>query len=500
LALCNAAGLYTQYSFPFTMIAQGVMLAALAVGAIHESPPRKRIALQYLALNALTLALFLPWLPTAWDQITTWPRAGVDLALDQQLRTVLTWIIYGNTAGGVVWLAFLWPGLLIAAALWPGPGARRWSQGWRVALPLIWAGIVIGALFVSGAYREANLKFLLPAQVAVALLIGRGTLALWAKTDSLPPSPVDSEGEARRGPMGRLMGGTKALYIRRMLALVCLFLVAIGQVNALDALYTDPAYARADYRAIAARLLADPRPGDAIILDAPNQVEVFTYYYDGDAPIHALPRGLGGDDAQARAEVLAVIADHPRIFALFWGETERDPNRVVQATLDENAYPVDSAWHGDVRLAQYAVLGAAPAEPQTLTDARFGDHITLTGYALSADDLQPGEALGVTLFWTTDAPLATRYKVTVQLLAPDGSLVYQHDAEPGGNRALTTTWEPGATIIDTHGLIVPPDLAPGDYTIIVGLYNLDAPMDRLPVAADGAAAGDAFALAVMKKP
>jgi hypothetical protein len=145
-----------------------------------------------------------------------------------------------------------------------------------------------------------------------------------------------------------------------------------------------------------------------------------------------------------------------------------------------------------VRLAQYAVLGDAPTAPDVTVDARFGESITLTGYALSAAEVRPGDVLGVTLFWTTDAVLSARYKVTVQLLAPDGRLVTQHDAEPGGDRALTTTWTPDEIVSDTHGLVIPPDLPPGDYTLIIGLYDLNAPQDRLPVTVDGEPVGDVF--------
>jgi hypothetical protein len=150
-----------------------------------------------------------------------------------------------------------------------------------------------------------------------------------------------------------------------------------------------------------------------------------------------------------------------------------------------------------VRLAQYAVLGEPPTAPQTVTDARFGDHIALTGYTLSADAAQPGDVIGVTLFWTTDVPLNARYKVTVQLLSPGGMLVSQHDAEPGNNLALTTTWAPGATVIDTHGLVIPPDLAPGEYTVVVGLYGIDT-LSRLPASVGHQAVGDAFSLSSLR--
>ncbi len=453
LALVTAAGLYTQYSYPFTMLTQGLFFLLWIVGRRFDSTARRAIV-HYSALNVLALLIFLPWLPTAWDQVMNWPRTGVDLPLTDRLHTALTWILVGNTAGNLSWLRFIVPGLLILAAIIL-PDRRR-SYFWRVGLPFAWGLLVIGALFASGAYREANLKFLLPAQAAAAILIGRGVSALWTTK--------------RMALAGRIVA-----------AVACLGVMLIGQIGALNALYTDPAYARDDYRSMVARITADPHPGTAIILDAPNQAEVFTYYYHGSAPIYELPRGLGGDDNATRAEVQNVIDQHRRIYVLFWGEAERDPHHVVEATLDAQAFPVAEQWYGDVRLAQYAVLSKPPASPQSETNARFGDHITLLGYTLSDDLPQPGDALGLTLYWTTDAPLDTRYKVTVQILAPDGSLIAQHDAEPGGDRALTTTWTPGITVLDTHGLILPPRLAPGSYTLIIALYDINQPSSRLLV-------------------
>ncbi len=101
------------------MLAQGVLFVAWSAWALRRGRSIRRPLIAYVGLHALALVLFLPWLPTAWDQVTNWPRTGVSLALSAQLRTVATWITYGSTAGVVAWVRFLWPGVLVIAALWP---------------------------------------------------------------------------------------------------------------------------------------------------------------------------------------------------------------------------------------------------------------------------------------------------------------------------------------------------------------------------------------------
>ncbi len=125
-----------------------------------------------------------------------------------------------------------------------------------------------------------------------------------------------------------------------------------------------------------------------------------------------------------------------RLTSLYWGEAERDPQRVVQTTLNQQAYVADSQWYGDVRLVRYAT----PREPVLVeaSGARFGESITLERFALSDTALHPGDILQVRLDWQTDAPLDTRYKVSVQVLDSAGRLIAQHDSEPGGGQILTT--------------------------------------------------------------
>jgi len=475
LALINAAGLYTQYAYPFVMLAQGVIflvywLSSLilhpsATNTRHSSlvprysvlSPQSSVLITYILANLLTLALYLPWLPTALRQITTWPSTGQPIPTSEAISTILGYFTYGITypdvqsAGAYVPLELL---LLIGGlAAWVLLRGRKMIV--PILLPILWAGLPVALFLLLGLFRPANLKFLLPSQVGFALLMGAGVGGWWA------------------------VGQGRGSRITRLFALLQLLWLGVYLVNGLAPLYADPRYQRPDYRAMAAIISSAPRPGDAIILDAPNQEEVFRYYYHGDAPVYPLPPGLGGNDAETQAAVQAIIDQHDRIFVLFWGEAERDPNRIVETTLDAGAFEAgQDVWYGDVRFARYAA--PAPLLAPITLGVRFGESIRLARYALSDRSAQPGDVLQIRFDWRTDAPLTTRYKVFVQLLNEGGVLVAQRDAEPVGNTFPTTAWTPGETVVDNHGLPLPDDLPPGEYQLIVGLYNIDAPGQRLP--------------------
>lgn len=458
LALLNAAGLYTQYSYPAVMLTQGILFALLW---LHRRD--RMMILAYVTVNLLTIGLFVPQIGPAIVQISGWPRTGEAVPVGSGLLTVAQWLTYGSTTGQVPWWAYLWPTLFVLAAIlpdWihrPRTAAPSW---WRRLLPWLWLLITIGPLFALDLFRTANLKFLLPVQIAWALLIGRGIWLLWEIGSPMLFIFIEA--------LPRLAAG---------LGLLSMITFASDVINNL---YTDAAYTRPNYRAIARTIAYGARLGDAIVLDAPNQQEVFSYYYHGDAPIYALPRGLGGDDAATSAELTTVITQYHRIFVLYWGETERDPHKIVEKTLSSQAFAVNSTWYGDVRFTQYATLPATSELPIKIA-ARFGASIMLASASLTATTVSPGDALGVTLNWSTDQHLDRRYKVFVQLLNTQGVLAAQHDSEPGNYLAITTTWTPGQTITDMHGLGIPADLPSGDYQLIVGMYDSEPPQMRLPV-------------------
>ena len=356
LGLINAAGLYTHYAFPFVMLVEGALFALWWL--VRRAPVRP--LLHFVALNLLTLLIFLPQLPTALRQVTAWPQAGRSSDLGEGVSTALRWLIYGNTYGdpgaATPWWLYAWPALFLAASLLPDwIKGKKLPSWWRRIVPISTLIGMLGLFFALNLFREANLKFLLPVELALALGLGRGIWLLWEIGTPNLLVPLEA--------LPRLAALFGALSI----------LTQVG--GALGNLYHDPAYQRDNYRQMAALIVAGEQPDDAVILDAPNQIEAFSYYYHGDATVIGLPRGLGGDDAATRGETLDLIASHPRIFAFYWGETERDPNRVVERTLAEHAFEVASGWYGDVRLVQYAALPTAgEAVP---VGAQFGESIVL---------------------------------------------------------------------------------------------------------------------------
>mgnify|MGYP006883662144 CR=1 FL=1 len=65
-------------------------------------------------------------------------------------------------------------------------------------------------------------------------------------------------------------------------------------------------------------------------------------------------------------------------------------------------------------------------------------------------------------------------QVPVFLLDAAGALRAQHDGFPAGGDRPTSAWTPGEIVFDAHSIRLPADLPPGEYTVIVGLYDWQA--------------------------
>jgi len=104
-------------------------------------------------------------------------------------------------------------------------------------------------------------------------------------------------------------------------------------------------------------------------------------------------------------------------------------------------------------------------------DVQFEQGITLLGYDSQPPTVQPGKTVTVTLYWQGKQQITASYKVSVQMLSAGLRIMAQEDSIPARWTYPTTAWLPGEIITDEHVLTIKPEAAPGDYTLIVALYD-----------------------------
>jgi hypothetical protein len=201
----------------------------------------------------------------------------------------------------------------------------------------------------------------------------------------------------------------------------------------------------------------------------------------------ALPVRLGGQEVAA-LEVNGEVQD----------DTDDTDDTIVTVDVARAGHTAVCGWSLNPLVAPAAtcalgkiVLSGVPL-PAGATN--FGDQIALLDVQPDTTTLAPGGQLNIGLAWQALGPIDDDYTVFVQLLSPAGELVTQVDAWPLQGTYPTSAWQLGETITDPYQLSLPPDLAPGEYQLIIGLYRL-ADLQRLPVlGADGGPLDDKHTL------
>jgi hypothetical protein len=436
-----------------------------------------KLFVSWAVIQLIALALYAPWLPTAFHQLTTWPASPTGYDLGTALVDTFRLLNFGSVVGTEqMALGLICAGFFVLLGLRREPGDDEKAQG-GVGLPALWLLGPVALVFALGLYQDAFIKFFLVASAPACLLLAHGVTGIRSIVQ-----------RARAIP-----GLRWSPWLWAGLGIFTLAMFANQTITALQAGYfPDPEHARDDYRGIAAYIRQIERPDDAIMFLAANQWEVFTFYYPDDGRLFPLARKRPLDPVAEAAELESIAAAHRRLFVLYWAAEQADPEGFVTGWLDAHTYQAGEQWYGGVRLAIYGVPPAqGVAENEHPLDARFGETIALRGYALRGAPAGPGDIVELTLFWEAQAPVSERLKVFVHLVDDSGNIVAQHDAEPGD----TTAWAAGKQAIDRHGLLVPLDAATGTYYLRVGLYPADDPSTRLPASVAGQAAGEWVTLA-----
>lgn len=251
---------------------------------------------------------------------------------------------------------------------------------------------------------------------------------------------------------------------------------------------------QSDYEALAGALLAAAAPGDAVVVSPPEALYALARYGDGSLPFYPLRMAGGAAPDGEGAELLARLErDATRVWVVL--DTQAGVGAGLQARLAPAWYRASDAWHGPLQLLLYAPPGQRAASIDLApAETSWQNGITLQQALAVEDELSPGQILRLDLSWQAAEPIPRAYKVFVHLQAADGGLAAQRDAEPLDGTRPTTGWRPGETIADRAGLWLPADLAPGDYRLLLGLYDATTG-ERVPV---GSGETDSLPLAVVR--
>ncbi|MBN1400641.1 MAG: hypothetical protein JXA74_07375, partial [Anaerolineae bacterium] len=415
---------------------------------------RLALLLRWASLQALALLAYVPWLIVSWGSLARWPAVSAPLALGDLLTEVARVFALGVTVSirpRTTWLGIGISALILPSLVWLWRSRGRPGEGFRRLSLLLYCLVPVALMYLFSLSRPMyKPKFLLLATPAYHILQAAGILTLVLALERF----------RRRWP---------AL----ILGLVLVGGVCAGSCYSLSHLYSDPTYARDDYRAIVSYFNATARPDDALLINAPSQVETVDYYYHGPWPEYPLPRQRPLDEEQTRAELERIVARHDRLYAILWATDESDPTGFIEHWLDAHCFKAMDSWFGNLRLVVYSVPRAAAQDVEHPVEAILGDQVRLCGYTLLTPQPQAGDIVQLTLFWEALVPIERRFKVFAHLVDERGQIVGQRDSEPVGGGRPTTSWSVGEWVRDNYGLALPPGTPPGIYLLRVGMYGLE---------------------------
>jgi hypothetical protein len=237
----------------------------------------------------------------------------------------------------------------------------------------------------------------------------------------------------------------------------------------------------ADLRDAVALLNARTSASDAIITGTPDEAEAFADLYKGRAKVLGLNVGMLKQDTHTAEALCDVVGRYPNVWWLpNWLPPERND---IERWLMEHGFRVEDRFFpreqdstDGRRLVQYYFPPRPLAE--THIGATFGKEIILDHIAMLRG-IESGAVLPVALYWRAMQPVSRNYLVFVHLLDQSGNRVAGSDGQPALWMRPTSGWLTGETIEDRHALMLPDDLAAGDYTVVTGLY-LPETGERLP--------------------
>jgi hypothetical protein len=198
------------------------------------------------------------------------------------------------------------------------------------------------------------------------------------------------------------------------------------------------------------------------------------------------------------------LSQYSGLWVSYTSEVEVDRGEFLAKYLTAVSYREHCTQWLDVRLCHYVTPHQANLIKIDVTPTLFGSELALTG--AQAALYHPGTdsaSILVQLDWLAQHKPTVDYKVSLRLLATNGSKLYEADDFPIGPLLPPTTWNAGDKKPGYVVLRLPPSNGEEQYRIELSVYQANslAPLSHMPMqenSASGAPTTDPITLAEMR--
>lgn len=267
--------------------------------------------------------------------------------------------------------------------------------------------------------------------------------------------------------------GVVVLQERAGLAIISAATLALIVALTIHSLYNYwyvPAFTKSpDWPGFVATVEAESLPGDVLIQNYPDAA--LPYYLHADLPTVLVP----GRSAAQMPEVGPRLDGLSKKYDRIWFQPvvggNWDSDGIVATWLDRHAEFLRAYSFRGLRLQLFESRDAAirNARPVNTTFAN-GVHLVAFNHSLENNQGR-GKTVRFVLFWQATMPETRDATVFVHLYDERGRLVAQLDNQPVQGAYPTHEWGAGEIVVDSHDLEIPADLASGEYSVVVGMYD-----------------------------
>jgi 4-amino-4-deoxy-L-arabinose transferase-like glycosyltransferase len=441
---------YTHYYAALIVLFQGLFV-------LWHSWRRRRFPWKYTVVGAVAGLLFLPWLLSIWGLFIGYRGYGETVGVVDALWRPLLAFAGGQLlepdiswASAIVTLPLL---VLGSVSLWRKSRSAALLSVFYLLVPLV--GVYVAAQF-KPVFDE---RYLIVSSPAFYLLIGAGLIWLLDLHRPLPAA---------------------------VSLVLVIALLATGGL-ALSNYYFNPEFAKSPpWRTILDYIAHEARPGDALIYTSP--LPTIEYYNKNRLPAYlVVPRGPETSLSESVDELQNVFEDHARVWLIPAAPGDWPVSHQVEPWLDRHSKRLDQTFFRIVHVGLYespaTFYNTMKSQP-----VRFADGLQMNGFRLADGEspliVETGEGIPLTLVWSAEQPPTTAFTVFTHLVGPDGKLWGQWDNPPVWGTYPTTDWEAGEIVFDQYLIPVSEDAPPGEYHLLVGLYD-PITGERLAVINDG---------------